>query len=522
MESARILRDATKLFGSQLAVGAVAIVFSAWLVRALSKEELALYPVLGLCVGFVMAVSGFGMGMSQQRLIPERMASGREEEARGVARACLRLSVGGAAVMAGAAMVLAPQLSRWLLKTPEMAGMLRALGPAIFLGAVSGQLHIVLQSTDRFGRLSLNQLLVGTLGVVLAVPCYRLLGRPGLVVAMTSAPLVAVVVALAPLREFLFTAPARRVEMRELLRFSLPFYGTSVITFVNTNADSLLLAALTSPEHLATYYVAYKFVGYLFHFANSGFRVLMIKLGKLKVEGMDRVAGSFTRASRYVFLFIAPVAGALAAVSPMTIRLYAGHRYGAAAPVLAVLCLYMFVFMLYGLHRFYLFNLAAPRATFELQLVTTCLTLGITAAAVVRWGGMGAAAGQAAALGMAAGVGRVMLGRQVAVRYDLGGLRIALAALAPSAALVLAAQLLSGRLAVELAAAGAALLVFAFIFMRLISARDAELLRHYLPRPAWRALLAVSLLRADWGAAAEAPASPSLGATPAYPGGGSG
>jgi len=210
-ESARILRDATKLFSAQLANGAIALVFSAWLVRTISREELALYPILGLCVGFVASVSGLGLSMAQQRLIPERMAAGNEAEARAIARTCLRISVAGATVLAALAAVFAPQLSRWLLKTPGFTTTMRALAPAILLGAVANHFSYLLQSTNRFGQLSLNNMVTGSLGVMLAVPGYLLAGRTGLVCAMTVPSALAVILAFVPLRCFLMGGTASAV-----------------------------------------------------------------------------------------------------------------------------------------------------------------------------------------------------------------------------------------------------------------------------------------------------------------------
>lgn len=517
-ESARILRDATKLFSAQLANGAIALVFSAWLVRTISREELALYPILGLCVGFVASVSGLGLSMAQQRLIPERIAAGNEAEARAIARTCLRISVAGATVLAALAAVLAPQLSRWLLKTPEFATTMRALAPAILLGAVANHFSYLLQSTNRFGQLSLNNMVTGSLGVMLAVPGYLLAGRTGLVCAMTVPSALAVILAFVPLRRFLMggTASAQVARPRSLLRYSLPFYGTSIVTFLNTNADSLLLAALTNPRYLATYYVAYRFVSYLFQFGNAGFRVLVTKVNQLQVEGLNRVAASFTKASRYLFLFFIPACGVLAVLAPIIIRLYAGSRYAGSGPILTVLCLYMLFFTVYGLHRFYVFSVSTPVATLKLQAATACLTLGITAVCVYFWGGMGAAVGQAAALLLADGVGYLMLRRDMSVRYDFAGVKIGVLSLLPTSAVMLAPQWLSLPVWVSVAAAVAAVPVFLMTFLRVMAPPDRVLLKDYMPRRVWGIVTALALiapqtdLRQEGASAVLAPAGPPM------------
>ena len=486
-ESARILRDASKLFGAQLTNGAVALVFSAWLIRSISREELALYPIFGLCVGFVASISNLGLTMAQQRLIPERMAAGNESEARAIARTCLRITVSLAAVMGMLAAILAPQLSRWLLKTPEFTPIMRGLAPGIFLGAVSNHFSYLLQSTNRFGQVSLNNIVTGCMGKVLAVPLYIIAGRWGLVMAMTMPPLLGVILAFIPLRRFLWGEVKHSdfSRPRSLLHYSLPFYGTSIVTFLNTNADSLLLAALTSPKYLATYYVAYQFVSYLFQFGNAGFRVLVIKVSQLRTEGVERVAASFTKSSRYLFLFFIPSCGILAALAPIIIRLYAGAKYAGAGPILAVLCLYMFFFTLFGLHRFYVFSLSQPVATLKLQMMTASLTLSFTAVCVYLWGGMGAAVGQAIALALAGGVGYVILRRDMPVRYDFAGARIGLVSLIPASAVMVFPQWLALPNWISGAAAVIALPTFVVTFLRVMAPSDRRLLQDYLPKRLW-------------------------------------
>jgi len=487
-ESARILRDASKLFGAQLTNGAVALVFSAWLIRSISREELALYPIFGLCAGFVASISNLGLTMAQQRLIPERMAAGNESEARAIARTCIRITVSLAAVMGVLAAILAPQLSRWLFKTPEFTPIVRWLAPGIFLGAVSNHFSYLLQCTNRFGQVSLNNIVTGCLGKMLAVPLYIIAGRWGLVAAITIPPLLGVMLAFIPLRSFLFgtVEHSEYSRPRSLLRYSLPFYGTSIVTYLNTNADTLLLAALTNPRYLATYYVAYQFVSYLFQFGNAGFRVLIIKVSQLRTEGLERVAASFTKSSRYLFLFFIPSCGILAGLAPIIIRLYAGEKYAAAGPILAVLCLYMLFFTLYGLHRFYVFSLSRPVATLQLQAMTTALTLGFTAICVYLWGGMGAAVGQAIALALASGVGYLMLRRDMPVRYDFAGASTGLVSLIPAVGLMVVPRLLSLPTWVAGAAAAIALPTFVITFLRVMAPSDRRLMQDYLPERLWK------------------------------------
>lgn len=79
---ARMARDAGTLLLSRLAEGAISFAFSAWTVRLVSKEELSLWPVLGLLAGFSASLAGLGLPMAGVRLIPAHLAKGERKRLR--------------------------------------------------------------------------------------------------------------------------------------------------------------------------------------------------------------------------------------------------------------------------------------------------------------------------------------------------------------------------------------------------------------------------------------------------------
>ena len=98
-KAAGIARDSVKLFSSRFAVGLWSLVFSALLVRLLTKPELALLPVYALITGVGETVAGLGLSSWSLRMVPRLRAEGKEEEALGLQRACARGQIlGGTAV----------------------------------------------------------------------------------------------------------------------------------------------------------------------------------------------------------------------------------------------------------------------------------------------------------------------------------------------------------------------------------------------------------------------------------------
>ena len=380
----RMARDAGMLLASRITAGAIAVFFSAWTVRLVTKEELSLWPVLGVTAGIAEAVAGFGLPMASVRLVPAHLARGEHEETGRLLRLCLLVQT--VALLVFCALLLAGSrfVARLMLKNEGLTTAVAMLTPAVFLRSLGTFLNYYLQSAGGFRQMSINTVVSGVATTGTAPFLYLWLGWRGIPIALALGPFLACLLALLRLRRLILQGRGIG-DLRKLLGFSSPFYATGFLAFFQTNADFVLLGVLTSPEQMAPYYVAYRVVAYLFKVSKAGTSVASRRVAELQVAGQQRVEAAFTRTFHYLSIVLLPLCVGVAGLSWLVIGLYGGSKYAQSAPILAALCGYAFVQTVYEVYRLNIWVRGKPAETLRVQLVSSSLMTLLTAIGVPPW-----------------------------------------------------------------------------------------------------------------------------------------
>jgi len=132
----RTVKDAAKLYGSQLAAGAFAVIFSAWLARNLPSAELSLWPVCITLAAIVQVLSGFGISDLFVRLVPSLLQDRKRREAGALLRTGLALNVVATVLITGLVVVAAKQVTALLLHNEVEVLLVRMLGAAVLFSAM--------------------------------------------------------------------------------------------------------------------------------------------------------------------------------------------------------------------------------------------------------------------------------------------------------------------------------------------------------------------------------------------------
>jgi O-antigen/teichoic acid export membrane protein len=129
------------------------------------------------------------------------------------------------------------------------------------------------------------------------------------------------------------------VDIKELLRFTGPAYGSRLVTFVSGSFDRLFALAALSADQLAVYGVAASIFGFVSAVPGIASSTLVPYFAESRVkETPDALRARIGAVARYFALFFAPVFTGLAAISGPSILLVAGQKYTGGAVLLAVLC----------------------------------------------------------------------------------------------------------------------------------------------------------------------------------------
>ncbi len=480
--SERVVKDTAKQFAAQLAVGAFAVFFSAWLNRMLPEKELALWPICTSVGAVVSAVSSFGMGDSFLRLVPALIVTGERAQASGILKTGLLINLLACAILSLCVYLFPRPLASLLLHDAGEAPHIRQIAFAAFLMALSERLNWVQQSVQQFGKKALINLISGTLRNPLAVALCVLLGDGrGVILALTVIPLLSTVLSAVWLRKFIFTR-GPLAEPVKLLRYSLSFYGVSLVGLLSGRVNTLVVALLAPLEVVATFFVAGSIAGYvdaLNKFAIASVAPKLSEKGALTPDNLDNV---FTKCTRYAFLGLLPIHVLIAVAAAPLVQLYGGHKYADAWPLLVVMCAGLFAGVLYQLHRVHIQIFAKPVHLLGLSLCQGVANIAALAALVPPLGAMGAALSDTVVDSFQALVSWRVLHRTIRVLYDWRAVVTAVKGAALAAAVLwLAHPLWEYRASPVLPALVVAGLVYALALYRSLDPEDAGLLLRLIP-----------------------------------------
>jgi O-antigen/teichoic acid export membrane protein len=421
--STRVVKDTAVLFGSQLVVGAVGLVSSAWLARTLTATELALWPTCISVASVIYNLGNLGMPDSTVRVVPRLIAEGDRAEAGRVLRTGMAFAVAASAILAILALVFVQQVNQVLTRTAIDADLGRLLMVAVLCTVIGQNLEWGLNAVQEYRVLALCRTLTNVVRPLAMVGLYFVGGVRGTVLGLAIGPALSCLVSTARLLRYFrwgrgFKRPA------DLFALSLPYYTSGVCAGLIARMDYILVGALGGAQSLATYFVAYKIGEYVKHLNGYAVDTTATKLAETAAGGTTASSLGFTKCSRYIFLGLVPLHMAIAAVGTPIIVTYAGRDYAESGPILSVLCCYLLIEVLYNVHRSHIIVLGGKWHPFVLDVSLAALMVTGTAALAAHYGGLGAALARLIAVGLVMPLAVVLLRQVFRPAYDLPALAL--------------------------------------------------------------------------------------------------
>lgn len=297
-----------------------------------------------------------------------------------------------------AAVALAAWAARpWFLDAQTVPAQLHwlyaaAVGAAACLGLNAFVLGL-LQGRERYRFYALTSVSIN----VIRAACLGLLLWGGV---RTLTPLAQAFFA-APVLNLLLAAAAAALAMRglrdrtpaqiqtgALLRFMAPLALMMGVLIVTQRADVLLLNALSTPEEVSRYGVAYQMAFVLPLVSSAVFTVLLPK-----VSGLTARADLRTYRRRVLMFVPAVLAGALAygLAGPLFIRWTLGEKYADAAVLVLLLSIAFGLYAVYNPLGLVFYALGRPSVVTCISTAQLVLLAALNLALVPRWGAVGTA-----------------------------------------------------------------------------------------------------------------------------------
>jgi len=292
--------------------------------------------------------------------------------------------------MTAAGVLLAPAAASFF-STPAVAPYFAATASIALISSFGSTQTALLLREMEFRSLELREiaatLVAAITGLGLALFGFGAWAIVGQAIAFTTASTI-LLWRLSPWRpRFVFHGQS----LRDLGPFGAKVLASRLLSYLNLNADNVLVGRYLGASQLGTYTVAYNVMFIpIARMAQPIQQVLFPAFAQLQKEPL-RLGRAWLRGTRVVATVGAPAFIGMAVVAPDFVPIVLGHRWHAAVPVLQFLSLAGFAQSFQSLNPAVLQGLGRVGLLLRFMTVSTVLVVGAFALGLV-WGVVGVAA----------------------------------------------------------------------------------------------------------------------------------
>ena len=322
-----------------------------FLVRMLTPVELGVIAAVTLSYTVFQYLGQVGLDKSAASLVSAALTEGVDEAGR-VLWAFVFLSVAFSVISTIPAYLLASTLANLTVKDPSTTGAFQIAALIVLANALASNLEGILQGIRDFTLLAesrlIGQITRIAISLVLLFGGYRVLA---VIIGLSFGPYgfatIAVQIPIL-LKRFRVVLP-RLSELIDIVHYSLPLYGVTLLSAIAGNLDLAILISRGTTAQVGAYSVVLTIVNattlIIFFPIQASLVPFMSKI--LKEKG--RLEESFKTGSRYLAFTIVPLLFGLASSSQLILLVVAGSKYPEAILPLSVAMLGLIALTFTGL-----------------------------------------------------------------------------------------------------------------------------------------------------------------------------
>lgn len=345
------------------------------LARLLSPEDYGLFAIAQLVLLALLSFNEMGVSLALVKW---------EGDPRRIAPTVATISLLWSLVLAVACFLLAPILAD-SFDAPESTWMIRVLSACVVTDAITSVPAAAMTREFMQGRRASLDFVSFVISTSLTLSlAWQGWGAWSLVAGRIAA-------AIWNMASFTYFAPFRfrfgwdRALARPLLVFGLPLAGASLLLFLMSSIDSVVVGSVLGPTALGLYFMAA-------NLAMWPVNVISTTLRRVTFAGFSAIETQAGRASVYqrsmpsLVVIVLPISIGLSMLSNPIIRLLYGSKWADSAPILTALAWVAFGKILLDFSYDYLVGSGANRRVFNIQVAwLIVLTPALSVAASV-WG----------------------------------------------------------------------------------------------------------------------------------------
>lgn len=402
---------------SQIGAFLVSIVFSAYILRTLSKEEVAIIALPVIFEGIISLIKDFGLATSAIKKVPLLWKRRRYREARGLIRTAWLVPLAASVLLAGVMFLLRSELSFWFLKDRQWSYLIPWVVMYALAGSILNQEFLLLQALQKFKDISAISFTVSLLQKIIPFVLLLKWGVLGYLIGFAGVTWLGVGAGVWRLEKQLL-GKAVAPSLLAFIRQSFPYYLSGYARYLFYQADQVLVALLMGPTVLAVYFVVRSIVRQICLFWDTFFVPLSPKLAELKSrQGNKELINNIKVMLNLTGLVLLIVVLGLIALSRTGLDIYTGGRYSEFSWLLSLMALMLLPYGLLTVVGSVVYILGTAVDRLKLEVFTGVVSFSLQLILLPSFKLLGAALAQVLCFGMALLFG-VLLLRKYKVRFD--------------------------------------------------------------------------------------------------------
>lgn len=373
--TSQVLESSIKLLSGQIGANIFLIGFGIYFAHVLELTDMAVLAVFELIGGVYFIISCFGINNTLIKEIPGLIEKGNEEIVKDYFMATLQIQSISLLLIFFVSLFFYRGIS--ILFYKSVLPFLTLL--IIFLSAIFQSLGMsmnsMLRAKQSFGQLSIVKLTVQIVSRILSILLFFVMDINGILIGFLLGKILGFIMYCYFLKDFIAIRKPSYILIKELIVYSLPFYGAGWLRYSIMNADKYFISFFFQPEQLALYHVANKIIGYIVKFMDSVANPITSKLAQLSVYGKDKIEKILNKIISFYSLTYIPLLGLLIAFSNTIIKLYGGEKYLDASIILILLTIGLIFAPFSGIIEIFVFILGKPLDRLKIRLFSGLFSL---------------------------------------------------------------------------------------------------------------------------------------------------
>jgi O-antigen/teichoic acid export membrane protein len=357
-----LVASSLKMLSSQYCLSIFNIFCFMYLLRVLTHVEVAIIAIFEILTS-IYGFSELGLNSVMIKFCPSSLnTNGDSNKAYGLIKLTILVQGFVLFCMVGITYFFAAFISYQFLKTDSYAWAIHIISPGAALTILFSTLRGIAQVSEMYSLIARWIFLAGFLKQSIAIVLLLKYGFRGYIAGLTIASAISVISISISLRKFLINrVPC--ASFWDTFCYGFPLYLRSFMRYGFKELDQALVGLLLTPQVLATYSVARRFINYL----NQAFEFIITPVMVRSLALIDSPSGAiqlFAKQSIRYFLFLTmPACVFVALSSPWLMYIYGGSKYFTGWPVLAFLSIGQLFYAINSIIAIYVFALKAPKAT---------------------------------------------------------------------------------------------------------------------------------------------------------------